>query len=184
MESKPNFGQIQVYWGNGKGKTTASLGLALRMLGRGFNVHLVQFMKFGIEANKNFDETGEITALKKFDNFSYKRFGIKKWVIGKPSQEHLAEAKKALNHSIKSVSSGSFDLVIVDEILYAIQLELIKEEDVLKLMDSKNEKTELVLTGSHKPFEKIFEKADLVSEIKKHNHPFDKGIIARKGVEF
>ncbi|MAG18072.1 MAG: cob(I)yrinic acid a,c-diamide adenosyltransferase [Candidatus Diapherotrites archaeon] len=184
MESKPNLGQIQVYWGNGKGKTTAALGLALRVLGRGFNVHLVQFMKFGIEENKDFDEPGEIIALTKFENFSYKKFGMKKWVVGKPEQEHLDQAKKALEHSAESVSSGKFDLVIVDEILYGIQLGLVKEEDVLKLMDSKNEKTELVLTGSHKPFEKIFEKADLVSEIKKHKHPFDNGVIARKGIEF
>ncbi|MFH1391707.1 MAG: cob(I)yrinic acid a,c-diamide adenosyltransferase [Candidatus Diapherotrites archaeon] len=184
MESKPNFGQIQVYWGNGKGKTTAALGLALRVLGRGFKVHLIQFMKFGIKENKDFDESGEINALKKIDNFSHKRFGVKKWVIGKPEQDQLDQAKKALEHSIESVSSGNFDLVIVDEILYAIHFNFVTEEDVLKLIDSKNEKTELVLTGSHKPFEKIFEKADLVSEIKKNKHPFDKGVTARPGIEF
>ena len=179
-----SFGLVQIYWGNGKGKTTASLGLALRALGRGAKVHLVQFMKGGIEGNSDFEEYGELKALRNFEDVSHKRFGVKKWVIGKPSEEHIAQGKEALDYSVEIVSSGNYDLVIVDEILYAVQLGVLQEEDVLRLIDSKAKNTELVLTGSHKPFEKIFARADLVTEMKKHKHPFDKGIPARFGVEY
>ncbi len=184
MLAKKSSGLVQVYWGNGKGKTTASLGLCLRALGRGFKVHLIQFMKGGIEGNKDFEEYGELKALKKFADFSVKRFGVKKWVIGKPDSEHLEQGKEALDYSTEAASCGKYDLVVIDEILYAVQLGVIGEEDVLKLIGSKAKGTELVLTGSHKPFPKIFEKADLVTEVKKHKHPFDKGMQARLGVEF
>lgn len=178
------FGLVQIYWGNGKGKTTASLGLALRALGRGFKVHLVQFMKGGIEGNKDFEEYGELKALGKFKNFSHKRFGVKKWVFGKPERGHIEQGQKALGYAVGVVSSGKYDLVVVDEILYAVQLGVISEDDVLRVIDSKAKNTELVLTGSHKPFERIFARADLVSEVKKHKHPFDKGTPARFGIEF
>ena len=182
-EKSLSGGLVHVFF-NGKGKTTASLGLALRALGRGLKVHLVQFLKGGIEGNKDFEEYGELKALKKFGNFSVKRFGLKKWVVGKPDAEHLEQASKALEFTLESVSTGKFDLVVVDEILYAIQLGLISEEDVLRVIEAKAENTELALTGSHKPLEKVFARADYVTEIKKVKHPFDKGIIARKGVEF
>ncbi len=178
------FGLVQIYWGDGKGKTTASLGLALRALGRGFRVHLVQFMKGGIAGNKDFEEYGELLALKKFRNFSHKRFGVKKWVIGRPGQEHIAQGKEALEYSLRIAGSGKYDLVIIDEILYAVQLDVLQEDDVLRIIDSKAKNTELVLTGSHKSFEKIFARVDLVTEMKKHSHPFDKGIGARFGIEF
>jgi cob(I)alamin adenosyltransferase len=177
-------GLVQVYWGNGKGKTTAALGLCVRALGRGLKVHLVQFMKGGIEGNKDFEEYGELMSLKDFKNFSYKRFGMKKWVVGKPEPDHLAQAEIALEHSKKVVSSGVYDVVVLDEILYAIQLGLITESDVLELIKSKSKYSELVLTGSHIPFEAVFNMADLVTEMKKHKHPFDVGIPARKGIEF
>lgn len=184
MPSRTGFGLVQVYWGNGKGKTTASLGLALRALGRGFKVHLIQFMKGGIEGVDAFEEYGELKALKKFENFSLKRFGVKKWVIGPPGPEHIAQGKEALEYAIGAVSSGKHDLVIVDEILYAVQLGVLREEDVLRLIESKSANVELVLTGSHKPLEKIFSMAGLVTEMRKHKHPFDKGVQARSGIEF
>src|SRR3990167_7797976 len=119
-EKSLSGGLVHVYFGNGKGKTTASLGLALRALGRGLKVHLVQFLKGGIEGNRDFEEYGELKALKNFEGFSVKRFGMKKWVIGKPEKEHLAQEAEALKHSIDCVSSGEYGLVVVDEILYAI----------------------------------------------------------------
>lgn len=184
MHPKNSFGLVQIYWGNGKGKTTASLGLALRALGRGFSVHLIQFMKGGIEGNPDFEEYGELKALREFKNFSHRRFGTKKWIVGKPEPEHIEQGKEALDYSKKTVSSGEYDLVVVDEILYAVQLGVVSEDDVLHLIDAKAKNTELVLTGSHKPFEKIFARADLVTEMKKHKHPFDAGTIARRGIEF
>ncbi len=180
----PKFGLVQVFWGNGKGKTTAALGQALRCLGRGFKVHLIQFMKGGIKTEKDFEEYGELIALKKFKNFSVQRFGLKEWVIGKPKPEHIKQAIHALEAAKNSAGSKKFDIVIVDEILYAIQMGLLSEENVLELISAKAANVELILTGSHKPFEKIFEKADLVTEIKKWKHPFDKGITARIGTEF
>ncbi|MDO8627845.1 MAG: cob(I)yrinic acid a,c-diamide adenosyltransferase [Candidatus Diapherotrites archaeon] len=183
-EHKSSFGLVQVFWGNGKGKTTSALGQILRCLGRGFKVHLIQFMKGGISTEKDFEEYGELSALKKFPNFSHERFGLKEWVIGKPKPEHIAQALRALEAANLSASSGKFDVIVVDEILYAVQMGLLSEENVLELVSYKSAKTELILTGSHKPLEKIFEKADLVSEIKKWKHPFDKGIPARIGTEF
>src|SRR3989344_2919642 len=101
MDGKsPPSGLVHVYFGNGKGKTTASLGLALRALGRGMKVHLIQFMKGGISGVKDFEEFGELKALKEFKNFSVKRFGLEKWFVGKPEEGHLEQATKALDHSI------------------------------------------------------------------------------------
>lgn len=179
-----SLGLVHVYWGNGKGKTTAALGLALRALGRGLKVHLIQFMKGGIEGNRDFEEYGELAALKKFKNFTFRRFGMKRWIVGKPQADHIGQGKEALKYSNGIVCCADYDLVIIDEILYAIQLGVISEDDVLKVMAAKAKSTELVLTGSHKPFERVFARADLVTEMKKHKHPFDKGIIARRGIEF
>jgi len=182
MESTRGGSRVQVYWGDGKGKTTASLGLALRALGNGFKVCLVQFMKCGSGTENS--ECGELSALKKFDGFSVSCFGAKEWVVGTPSEAHLHEAKKAMEFAKKILPEKNYDLVILDEVLYAVQFGLVSEQQVIGLIDSKNENTELVLTGSHVPFEKIFEKADLVTEMKKHKHYFDKGLKARKGVEY
>ncbi len=184
MQNNSGFGLVQIYWGNGKGKTTASLGLALRALGRGFKVHLIQFMKGGIEGNDDFEEYGELKSLLKFENFSCKRFGLKKWVIGRPDAEHIAQGSAALEYAIEAARLGKYDLLIVDEILYAIQLGVISEDDVLQLIDAKAKNTELILTGSHRPYDKIFARADLVTEVKKHRHPFDKGVQARLGIEY
>ena len=183
MHAKKQFGLVQMFWGNGKGKTTAALGEGFRAAGRGFKVHLIQFMKGGIDGNKDFEEYGELKALRQFPNFSHKRFGVKKWVIGKPEPEHLVQGSDALKYAAEIVSSGKYDLVIIDEILYAVQLGVVSEQDVLAVIEAKLANTELVLTGSHRPFPKIFEKADLVTEMKKHKHPFDSGIEARKGIE-
>lgn len=184
MGEENSLGLVQVYWGKGKGKTTAALGLCLRALGRGKKVHLVQFLKGGIEGKSEFEEYGELKSLKKFRDFSLKRFGIKEWVVGKPSSGHIAQGAQALGYSFKAAAGGKYDLLIIDEILYAVQLGVIGEQGVLGLIAAKAPHTELVLTGSHKPFKKIFEKAGLITEMKKHKHPYDKGIGAREGIEF
>ena len=175
------LGLIQVFWGNGKVKTTSALGTALRACGNGYSVHLVQFMKNGA-GNPEIDFPGEIKALQKFETFSVKRFGAGSWVIGKPSQEHIDKVKEAYNHLLSCF--GKYDIIIADEILYAVQLGLLHENDILSLIFKKPERQELILTGSHIPFPKIFEKADLVTEIRKIKHPYDSGIKARKGLEY
>ena len=183
MENK-KFGLVQIFFGNGKGKTTAAIGTAFRALGRGYKVHLVQVMKKGIIGTDAFEEYGELLAAKKFENFSVERFGFKEWVIGEPKKEHIKSAQAGLQSTQKAAAGGKFDIVIFDECLYAVQMGLLKEKDIIELIEKKAKNTELILTGSHKPLEKIFEHADLVTEVKKIKHPFDKGIGARTGIEF
>jgi len=178
---KQGLGFVQIFWGNGKGKTTSSLGTALRACGSGYNIHLVQFMKNGI-GDPEIDFPGEIKALSKFENFSYKRFGTGGWIIGKPTPEQIEKVNEALEYTKNALNN--YDIIIADEILYAIQLGLLKEEEVIKLIKEKPKEKELILTGSHIPYPNIFELADLVTEIKKIKHPFDSGFIARKGIEY
>ena len=179
---KAGLGFTQIFWGNGKGKTTAALGTALRASGNGYKVHVVQFMKNGV-GNPEIDFPGEIKALERFDTFTCRRFGSKDWVIGKPSKEQIEEVQKAFLY-LKNCFNEGYDIVIADEILYAIQLGLLREEDVAKLIDEKPENKELILTGSHIPFPSLFAKANLVTEVKKIKHPYDEGFIARKGLEY
>ena len=168
---KSKLGLVQVFWGGGKGKTTSSLGTALRACGNGFRVHLVQFMKNGADSLEK-QIPGEIDALNNLKNFSFKRFGMDGWVMKKPTQNQINSCLKALEHVKKSLENPKIDIVIADE------------EDILKLIREKPEKKELILTGSHTPYPKIFEIADLVTEMKKIKHPYDKGILARKGIEY
>lgn len=176
------LGFVQVFWGNGKGKTTSALGSALRACGNGYRVHLVQFMKNGASSLEE-QIPGEIKALEKFDNFSYKRFGTGGWVVKKPTPEQIVENRKAYDYLI-SCFKEDYDIIIADEILYAIQLGLLTEGEIIKLIDDKPANKELILTGSHVPYPDIFEKANLVTEIKKIKHPYDAGFIARKGLEY
>ena len=177
------LGLTQIFWGNGKGKTTSAIGTALRACGNNYSVHLVQFMKNGAQ-DAEIEIPGEIKALEKFPTFTYKRFGTGSWVIGKPKPHHIQKVEEALDYLKSSLQSPDYDIIIADEILYAVQLSLLKEEQIVDLIKNKPKNKELILTGSHMPFPKIFELADLVTEIKKVKHPYDKGIMARKGIEY
>lgn len=174
-------GLTQIYYGNGKGKTTSALGTALRACGSGYNVHLIQFMKNG-SGDPEIEMPGEIRALEKFSNFSYKRFGFGSWIIGKPEQEHIDKVNEAYNYLKESLDK--YDIIIADEILYAVQLGLLEENKVIELIKNKPQNKELILTGSHIAFPNIFKYADLVTEVKKIKHPYDSGIKARKGIEY
>lgn len=174
-------GLVQIYYGDGKGKTTAALGTALRACGQGLRVHLVQFMKKGT-GDKEFEIPGEIKSLSKLDNFSFRRFGIGEWVTKDNLEKHKQEVEAALDYLQEILPD--YDLVIADEILYAVQLGLLEEREVVELIKSKPKNTELILTGSHKSLPKIFNFADLITEIKKIKHPFDQGITARKGIDY
>src|SRR3989344_4696227 len=179
---KAGLGFVQVFWGTGKGKTTSALGTALRACGNNYRVHLVQFMKNGADS---LDEQipGEIKALEKFPNFTYKRFGTGGWIIKAPTPEQISACKEALMY-LESCFKENYDIIIADEILYAIQLKLLDEQDIINLIDKKPENKELILTGSHIAYPMIFERADLVTEIKKIKHPYDSGFIARKGLDY
>lgn len=181
---KTGLGQVHVFWGNGKGKTTSALGTSLRACGNGYNVHLVQFMKNGASTLSE-QIPGEIKSLEKFSNFSYKRFGAGDWYVkGKNYFEHREIVLSGLKYLKESLQNKDYDIIIADEVLYAIQLELISQDELIDIVRGKPKNKELILTGSHKPLEKIFEIADLVTEIKKIKHPYDKGIMARKGIEY
>lgn len=166
---------IQVYTGEGKGKTTAALGLALRAAGAGLKVYICQFLKGKYCC--------EHISLKKIKNIKLERFGKRCFVRKKPTLEDIRLAKKALNSAKKAIKSGRCDLVILDELNTALSLKLIPCPEVLQLMKKLPAKTELVITGRGAPPE-IIQAADLVSEIKEIKHYFKKGIAARKGIEF
>jgi cob(I)alamin adenosyltransferase len=183
MQEK-QFGLIQVFYGNGKGKTTAAFGQAFRAAGRGFKIHIIQFMKSGLKENQDYEEYGELKAFAQFPTVSIERFGFPEWVVGTPTQEHIDAAQRALTAVEIAIHSGKYDIVIADEVLYAIQLQLLTEDTVLAVLDKKAPATEVILTGSHKKLERINERADLVTEVKKEKHPYDKGVQARIGTEF
>ena len=171
-------GLIQIYHGTGKGKTTAALGLALRASGFGRRICIIQFMKETVA------ESGEVKAIKNIDNIDIYRFGES--FIGK-SPEEAPKIKKRIDEGIifakKVVSKGEYDIVVLDEINVALFLGVAEVKDVLKLIDLKDPKVELILTGRYPPQE-ILEKADLITDMDQKKHPYDSGIGARKGIEF
>jgi len=170
-------GLIQVYTGNGKGKTSAAFGLALRAVGRGLKVYMIQFIKGGFDY-------GELFTVRNLSNFTLKAFGRGKFVTSKPPQkEDVDLAQEALHLAERIVQSGNYNIVILDEINVALDLNLISLEDVLKLIKRKPPSLELVLTGRN-AHEEVITAADLVTEMKEIKHPFHKGIEARKGIEY
>lgn len=176
------LGLISVYWGRGKGKTTAALGTALRALGHGYRIHLIQFFKGGSKAG--FQEYGELIALRRFERFSVEQFGISDWIRGEPTEEQREVGRRALQAAERAISSGEYDLVILDEILYAVSLKVLAVQDVLQLLKKKAPQTEVILTGSHERLPEIEAVADLVTEMRKMRHPYDQGVIARRGVDY
>jgi len=170
-------GLVQVYTGNGKGKSSAAFGLALRAIGRGLKVYIIQFIKGGFDY-------GELYIVDKLPNLTLKAFGRGKFVTQKPAEKVDVEfAEEAMALAEEIVKSGEYDIVILDEINVALNLKLIKIEKALELIKNKPKHVELVLTGRYAPNE-IIEAADLVTEMKEVKHPYNKGFQARKGIEY
>lgn len=171
------MGQIHVYTGDGKGKTTAAFGLAIRHLGRGKKVAIIQFMKP--------KASGEIVALSKMAEFKDKLY-LKSYgeneLIRKTTQADIKEAKKALIDAKRVLKKG-FDLVILDEINVAVAFGLIDIKQVIKMIEKRPIGTSVVLTGRRAHL-KMIEMADLVTEMRKIKHPFDKGEKAKIGLEY
>jgi cob(I)alamin adenosyltransferase len=170
-------GLVQVYTGNGKGKTSSAFGLALRAAGRGLKVHIVQFIKGGFDY-------GELYVIDRLPNVTLKAFGRGRFVTEKPAgKEDVELAEQALALAEKAVRSGDYDVVVLDEVNVALSLGLVSLDRVLELVRSKPDHVELVLTGRDAP-EEIVEAADLVTEMREIKHPYKKGFPARKGIEY
>lgn len=168
-------GLIQVYTGNGKGKTTAALGQALRAAGRNKKILIVQFMKKW--------DYGELHSVKHIPQISIKTFGTKDFVYkGKAKEIDYQEAKKAFSEGVEGAKSGQYDIVIFDELNVAVDFGLIELQKVIDFLAEKPEEIEIIITGRNATKE-IIEKADLVTEMKEIKHPFQKGIKARIGIE-
>jgi len=168
-------GYVQVYTGNGKGKTTAAIGLSVRAAGAGLNVFIAQFIKMG--------EYSEIKSLKKFsDRITIKQFGRGKFIKGAPSEEDMEAAQKGLHAVRVALLSGKYDIIVLEEGNVAASIGLLSTDDIIHLIDRKPEHVEIVITGRNASQE-IIDKADLVTEMKDIKHYFNKGVAARTGIE-
>jgi len=201
-QAPPEFGLVQAWWGDGKGKTTAALGMGFRAAGHGYRVHLLQFMKGGAASVE--DVRGEYAAIEQVAGFTYEHSGHYGWhgfADGSDDADHAAKARGGLERA-RDLIDGARDadlsaplplggdaadgvhMLILDEILYAANRGLIDPDDVFALVESKPAGLELVCTGGHERPDYLVDAADLVSEVRKERHPIDAGQRARKGTEF
>ena len=170
-------GLVHIYTGNGKGKTTSSLGLAMRALGHGANVTVIQFMK-------GWKEYGELITASKLEGLEMVQTGRADYVYrGKEQPEDYDEAERGMETALRVMSSGKCDMLILDEINVAIEYGLLPLELLIELVKNKPFGMELVLTGRDAKKE-LIELADLVTEMKEVKHPYNDGTTARRGVEF
>jgi cob(I)alamin adenosyltransferase len=198
----PDFGLVQAWWGDGKGKTTAALGMGMRAAGHGYRVHLLQMMKGGTGSVE--DVRGEYNAIAALPGFSFETAGHYGWhgfLDGTDDDAHAARARAGLDRAQSLLAAAAdadpttpFDLdgpadegvhlLIIDEILYAANRDLIDPSDVKELIEAKPESLELVLTGGHEEPTYLTSQADLITHVGKDKHPFDDGQPARKGTEY
>jgi cob(I)alamin adenosyltransferase len=181
MDAKPKrppfLGYIQVYTGNGKGKTTAALGLAMRAAGHGMRTYIGQFLKGR--------PSGEIQAAQRLSPFlRIEQFGRKRFVkvTESPGDPDIERARHGLRKCLAAMLSGDFQIVVLDEVNTAVHLKVLPEAEVLDVVARKPEGVELVLTGRYAP-PAILEKADLITEMREEKHYSDRGVRAREGIE-
>lgn len=174
---KPHLGKIHIYTGKGEGKTRAALGLAMRALGYNYKVLIVQFMKGR--------ESGERKVAERLrPDLSVYNFGSDGFIIkGKVSQEDKEEAEKGLHKANELIKKNKPDILILDEILVALDFGLLDGKKVIEFINSKPEGLEIVLTGRGATSE-LIKRADLVTEMKEVKHYYKNGVQARKGVEY
>ena len=174
---KNRLGLVHVYTGNGKGKTTAAMGLAFRAVGRGLNVKMLQFLKPP-------KEYGEHMAAEMLPGFSIEPMGSDHMCGREVTKEQdIVDTRRGLERAEEVLTSGEYDLVILDEAINSIRLGLLTPQALIELLERRAPHTEVVLTGRGVPQE-IIDYADLVTEMTLVKHPFDKGIGARKGIEY
>jgi cob(I)alamin adenosyltransferase len=167
-------GCLQVYTGNGKGKTTAAIGLTVRALGAGMRVFFGQFVKCG--------EYSEVAVLSCLENLVLRQYGQEGFVIGKPGASDIEAASCGMRDAMDVLAGGGFGLVVLDEVNVAYSLGLISLTELLAIATARGDRTELVMTGRGAPPE-LIEAADLVTEMREVKHYFNAGLKARKGIE-
>lgn len=168
-------GYLQIYTGNGKGKTTAAIGLAVRAAGAGKKVRIIQFAKGRLSS--------EFALLLQSTNITFSRFGTTKFIKGDPSPADKRHAQNGFTEALAAFTDKKLDLLILDEFCCAVGLGMITLEDALLLIASRPDYLELVITGRN-AHPALIKKADLVSEIKEIRHYFRNGVAARKGIEY
>jgi cob(I)alamin adenosyltransferase len=169
------IGYVQVYTGDGKGKTTAAMGLALRAAGAGLRVFIAQFVKS--------EKYSEVIALERLsDLITCRQYGSGCWLQGQPGEEDVQLAGAGLDEVRRILAAGGHDVVILDEANIATHFGLLSAEDLTALIDIKPPGVELIFTG-RKADPRLIERADLVSEVREIKHYYQKGILARKGID-
>ena len=169
-------GYIQIYTGNGKGKTTAAFGLALRAAGAGLKVFIGQFIK-----GKLYHEIEIINKCP--GDITVKQYGLGCFIVNEPTDDDIKAARNGLAEIKKIIKENKYDLVVLDEVNIALYYNLFKVDELIEILNNRPEKLEVVLTGRYAP-QKLIEYADLVTEMKEIKHYYNKGIDARKGIEY
>ena len=170
-----NKGYIQIYTGNGKGKTTAALGLSLRAVCAGRKVFFGQFLK-GMSYS-------ELDAGKYLPGFDLQQFGTDSFIFEKPGREDIDAALEGLERAGEVLASGEYDIVVLDEVNLAIHYGMFTAAELIEVLDKRDQKVEVVLTGRYADIS-LIEKADLVTEMKEIKHYYNDGVMAREGIEF
>ncbi len=167
-------GMVHVYTGNGKGKTTAALGLALRAVGAGKKVFIAQFVK-GMKYS-------ELNSLAKIDNIDVKQYGLDCFIVKEPKEEDIEAARKGLEESAEILKNSEYDIVILDEANIAVYFELFSIEELIEIIENRNESIEVIITGRYAD-PMLIDFADLVTEMREVKHYYLQGIEARTGIE-
>ncbi len=173
--SKLSQGYVQIYTGDGKGKTTAALGLALRATGHGMRAYIGQFMKG--------QPYGELDALRDHPLITIEQYGDVRCIHREEvTPEHIAQAQRGLARARQAIQSGQYDIVVLDEVNVTVWFGLLTVEEVLAFLDERPARVEVILTGRRAPQE-LIERADLVTEMREVKHYYQQGVPARKGIE-
>lgn len=175
FELNESIGCIHLYTGNGKGKTTAAMGLALRAVGAGKRIFIAQFVK-GMHYS-------ELDVMERFPEIKLKQYGLDCFIVNQPTQQDIDAARKGLEAVSVIITQNKYDMVILDELCIALYYHLFEIDQVLAILKAKPVEMEIVMTGRYAPQE-LFEVADLVTEMTEIKHYYNKGIQARKGIEF
>lgn len=170
-----DVGRVQVYTGDGKGKTTAALGLALRAAGAGIRVLVIQFAKAS--------DASEHQALTRFpDRIELRRFGGPEFIVGEPTHDDITAAREGLDHARRALISGDYPLVILDEANIAVHFGLFTIDELLAAIGARAPHVEVVVTG-RRAHPKLLDRADLVTEMREIKHYYSAGVRARRGIE-